>query len=184
MDILIRPAEPTEHAELGEITAHAYLDDGLLDYGETDPYLPVLKDVAARAAAAEVLVAMAGERLVGGVTFVPSGGPVADIAGPGEAEIRALAVAPDARGRGIGEALVRACLDRARRTEGCTAVVLSSSRRMHAAHRLYERLGFVRTPERDWNPVPHLDDITLLTYELTLRDRRDTTSGGATTARH
>ncbi|MFG7942814.1 hypothetical protein Q8723_13155, partial [Streptomyces cacaoi] len=23
---------------------------------------------------------------------------------------------------------------------------------MHAAHRLYERLGFVRTPERDWQP--------------------------------
>jgi hypothetical protein len=39
---------------------------------------------------------------------------------------------------------------------------------MHAAHRIYERLGFVRTPERDWNPVPHLDDIALLTYELTL----------------
>jgi hypothetical protein len=39
---------------------------------------------------------------------------------------------------------------------------------MHAAHRIYERLGFVRTPGRDWNPLPELDDITLLTYELTL----------------
>ncbi|MEV6114688.1 GNAT family N-acetyltransferase [Streptomyces sp. NPDC052109] len=168
MDIRIRTAEPSEYAALGELTARAYLDDGLLDYGESDPYLPVLKDVAARAAAAEVLVAVAGDRVVGGVTFVPSGGPVADIARPGEAEIRALAVVPDARGRGAGEALVRTCLERARSTEGCTAVVLSSQRSMHAAHRLYERLGFVRTPERDWNPVPHLDDITLLTYQLTL----------------
>ena len=47
-------------------------------------------------------------------------------------------------------------------------VVLSTQRTMHAAHRLYERLGFVRTPERDWNPIPHLGDFTLLTYELTL----------------
>ncbi len=168
MDIRIREANPTEHTALGDLTARAYLDDGLLDFGESDPYLPVLKDVAARAAAAEVLVAVEGDRLLGGVTFVPAGGPVADIARPGEAEIRALAVAHEARGRGAGEALVRACLDRARATEGCTAVVLSSQRAMHTAHRLYERLGFVRTPERDWNPVPQLDDITLLTYRLTL----------------
>ncbi|MFE2067097.1 GNAT family N-acetyltransferase [Streptomyces sp. NPDC059467] len=168
MDIRIRPADPAEYEALGEITAQAYLRDGLLDYGEGDEYLPVLKDVAARAAAATVLVAVTGEQLLGGVTFVPSGGPVADIARPGEAEIRALAVAHEARGRGAGESLVRACIDRARDTEGCRAVVLSSQRSMHTAHRLYERLGFVRTPERDWNPVPHLDDITLLTYELTL----------------
>jgi len=102
------------------------------------------------------------------VTFVPSGGPVADIARPGEAEIRTLAVRREARGRGAGEALVRACVDRARATAGCSSVVLSSQRAMHSAHRLYERLGFVRTPERDWNPLPELDDVTLITYKLTL----------------
>ncbi|MER5433087.1 GNAT family N-acetyltransferase [Streptomyces sp. NPDC002588] len=168
MDIQIREADPAEYEALGDITARAYLDDGLLDYGLDDEYLPVLKDVARRAAAAEVLVAVEGEQLLGGVTFVAAGGPVADIARPGEAEIRALAVAHEARGRGAGEALVRACLDRARATEGCTAVVLSTQRSMHAAHRIYERLGFVRTPERDWNPVPHLDNLTLLAYHLTL----------------
>jgi len=40
---------------------------------------------------------------------------------------------------------------------------------MHAAHRIYERLGFTRTPDRDWNPLPEPYDITLLTYVLTLR---------------
>jgi ribosomal protein S18 acetylase RimI-like enzyme len=79
-----------------------------------------------------------------------------------------LAVDRAARGRGAGESLVRACVDRARATPGCTAVVLSTQRTMHAAHRIYGRLGFVRAPERDWNPIPDLDDITLLTYELTL----------------
>ncbi|MBT2417521.1 GNAT family N-acetyltransferase [Streptomyces sp. ISL-22] len=168
MDIVIRQVEPDEYEALGEITAQAYLQDGLLDFGESDEYLGELKDVAKRAAAAEVLVAVHSGRVVGGVTFVPSGGPMADIAGPGEAEIRMLAVSREARGRGAGEALVRACVDRARATDGCVRIVLSSQRTMHSAHRIYERLGFVRTPERDWNPIPHLSDITLLTYELTL----------------
>ncbi|MFG1669558.1 GNAT family N-acetyltransferase [Streptomyces sp. Y7] len=168
MDIVIRPVEPGEFDTLGEITAGAYLRDGLLDFGESDAYLGELRDVAKRAAAAEVLVAVADGGLLGGVTFVPCGGPMADIARPGEAEIRMLAVDRAARGRGAGEALVRACVDRARATEGCARIVLSTQRTMRGAHRIYERLGFVRTPERDWNPVPELDDITLLTYELTL----------------
>ncbi|MFI1568095.1 GNAT family N-acetyltransferase [Streptomyces sp. NPDC020490] len=168
MDIVIRQAAPGEYEALGEITAQAYLRDGLLDFGESDAYLAELKDVGKRAAAAEVLVAVRQDRLLGGVTFVPSGGPMADIAGPGEAEIRMLAVAQDARGRGVGEALVRACLDRARAVRGCVRVVLSTQRSMHTAHRIYERVGFARAPERDWNPIPHLDDITLLAYQLTL----------------
>lgn len=171
MDIIIRPARPREYPTVGEITARAYLGDGLLDFGADDPYLARLRDVAGRAAAAEVLVAVeaAGDRVLGGVTFVPRGGPLADIARPGEAEIRMLAVAPEARGRGAGAALVGACVDRARAAEGRTGVVLSTQRGMRAAHRLYERLDFTRTPERDWNPVPHLDDLVLLTYELALQ---------------
>ncbi|MFI9600826.1 GNAT family N-acetyltransferase [Streptomyces sp. NPDC052043] len=167
MDFAIRPVEPGEYGTLGEITAQAYLQDGLLDFGESDGYLVELRNVAKRAAAAEVLVAVADGKVLGGVTFVPGAGPMADLAGPGETEIRMLAVAHAARGRGVGEALVRACLDRARAVEGCVRVVLSSQSSMRTAHRVYERLGFVRTPGRDWNPLPELDDITLLTYELT-----------------
>ncbi|WP_030594423.1 GNAT family N-acetyltransferase [Streptomyces fulvoviolaceus] len=167
MDIVIRQAAPDEYDTLGEITAQAYLQDGLLTFGETDWYLDELRNVAKRAAAADVLVATQGGQLLGGVTFVPSGGPMADLARPGEAEIRMLAVARSARGRGAGEALVRACVDRARATDGCTGIVLSTQAIMYAAHRIYERLGFLRAPERDWRPMPD-HDFTLLTYELTL----------------
>ncbi|MFG2477618.1 GNAT family N-acetyltransferase [Streptomyces fagopyri] len=169
MDIVIRPARPEEYPRVGEITVRTYPGDGLLDHGENDPYLGELGNVAKRAGAAEVLVAVGGERILGAVTFVPRGGPMADIARPGEAEIRMLAVAREARGRGAGTALVGACVDRARATGSCTRVVLSTQRTMRTAHRLYERLGFTRAPERDWNPVPHLDDILLLTYELALQ---------------
>ncbi|MER6131393.1 GNAT family N-acetyltransferase [Streptomyces sp. NPDC001815] len=172
MDIAIRRAEPGEYTALGEITAQAYLGDGLLDFGESDEYLGELRNVAKRAAAADVLVAVdaksSGGRVLGGVTFVPSGGPMAEVAREGEAEIRMLAVSKEARGRGVGTFLVRACIDRARTTEGCSGIVLSTQRTMHSAHRIYERLGFTRAPGRDWNPVPHLDDIMLLSYELTL----------------
>ncbi|MFD5591807.1 GNAT family N-acetyltransferase [Streptomyces griseorubiginosus] len=166
MTILIRPAEPTDYEPLGEITARAYLNDGLLAFGDEDDwYFQELKNVAKRAESAEVLVATANDRILGGVTYVPSPGPMADLARPGEAEIRMLAVAHEARGRGVGQALVRACVDRAAATGH--DLVLCTQPAMHTAHRLYERLGFTRAPERDWKPIPG-NDFTLLAYELTL----------------
>ncbi|MBT2479148.1 GNAT family N-acetyltransferase [Streptomyces sp. ISL-94] len=165
MDIVIRTAVPDDYAELGDITAQAYLDDGLLDNNEDDSYERSLRDVAGRAADAEVLVAALGGVLLGGVTFAPPGSRMADIAGPGEAEFRMLTVARAGRGRGAGEALVRACVERARAVEGVTRLVLSTQAQSPAAHRIYERLGFVRTPERDWSPVP---TVPLLTYALEL----------------
>ena len=102
--------------------------------------------------------------LLGTVTFCVSGSPYAELAQPGEAEFRMLAVAPEARGRGIGHELARWCVDRARE-QGCTAIVLSTLDLMHSAHRLYERMGFQRLPERDWTPEP---DITLIAYRLDL----------------
>ncbi|MDH6548821.1 ribosomal protein S18 acetylase RimI-like enzyme [Streptomyces sp. SAI-117] len=166
MDILIRPAEPTDYDPLGDITARAYLNDGLLAFGDEDDwYFHELKNVAKRAQSSEVLVATGNGRILGGVTYVPSGGPLAELARPGEAEIRMLAVAHEARGQGVGQALVRACVDRA--AASGADLVLCTQPTMHTAHRLYERLGFTRVPARDWHPIPG-DDFTLLTYKLTL----------------
>ena len=165
---LIRAAEAAEHGLLGEITARAYLNDGLLDFGEDDPYLASLRDVAARAAGAEVLVAAGADgEVLGGVTYAAGGTAWANVAGAGEAEFRMLAVASAARGRGVGKALVLACVERARATEGCVRVRLSTHEKMRAAHRIYERLGFVRTPERDWAPYEEL--APLLTYRLEIQ---------------
>ena len=94
----------------------------------------------------------------------PAGLGVGQVAGPDELEFRMLAVSATARGRGIGEALTRAVIDRT--TElGLTGVVLSSSTEMASAHRIYERLGFHRTPAKDWHPTP---ETNLLTYRLNL----------------
>ncbi|MFI0982925.1 GNAT family N-acetyltransferase [Streptomyces sp. NPDC021093] len=166
MDITIRLAEPHEYTEVGEITARVSLDDGFLDDGAEDPYLLVLRDAASRAARADLLVAAdADGTLLGTVTYAPQGTELQDIAVPGEAEFRMLAVAHRARGRGAGESLVRACIARAKAEEGVVRLVMSTQPTMLGAHRIYERLGFVRTPERDWEPVPGL---SLLTYKLEL----------------
>src|SRR5690606_37137301 len=110
-----------------------------------------------RAEHAQVVAALDDGVVVGGVTYVPDGGPMADLARDGEAEIRMLGVAPDAQGRGAGTALVRECLERA----AGRSVVLSTNAVARTSHRLYERLGIVREPARDWVPVP---DVTLLCY--------------------
>ncbi|MGD3105643.1 GNAT family N-acetyltransferase [Streptomyces sp. YGL11-2] len=154
MDITIRPVRQTEFATVGELVAKVYLADGLLTFGEHDPYAAKLRDVAHRAEQAEVLVAAgAGGAVLGAVTFAAYGSPYAELAGPGEGEFRMLAVGREGRGRGVGEALVRACLARAREL-GLRGMVLSSQQHLLPAHRLYRRLGFARVAERDWEPIP------------------------------
>lgn len=153
--------QPDEQQAVSDLTASVYRGEG---YSSAD-YEPALRDVGSRVASATVLVAVDDEdRLLGAVTVATRGGEWAEQARPGEAVIRMLVVAAAGRGQGTGELLVRACLDRARE-DGCRLVRLSSQLDMHAAHRLYARLGFARTPFRDWRPVPELQ---LITYALPL----------------
>ncbi len=116
-----------------------------------------LADVPGRAGQADLLVARDVDgRVVGSVALVLHGDFGEVTRSAYEAAFRMLAVDATALGRGVGEALVHACLDRAR-AAGKRRMVLSSGLRMTAAHRLYERLGFTRLPERDWTPVPGVD---------------------------
>lgn len=152
-EISVRPARPGEFAAVGALTASAYLADGLIS--EDDDYVRELTDAARRAEHAELLVAVDEGGLLGSVTVVRAGTEYAEISREGELEFRMLATAPAARGRGVGEALTRAVLDRAREA-GASAVVMSSLDAMTTAHRLYTRLGFSRIPDRDWEPLPGL----------------------------
>jgi GNAT superfamily N-acetyltransferase len=159
--VIIRPAEPDELVAVGELTLAAYVADGYLE--PTDPYAEELRAADERAAQADLMVAAdRSHRLLGTVTFCLAGSEWAEISRDGEAEFRMLAVAPEARGQGIGSALARWCVDRARE-QGCTAIVLSSLEAMKTAHRIYERMGFTRCPDRDWWPTP---EIRLVAYRL------------------
>ena len=152
---------PEEHDVLGELTVAAYA--ALPGTTMAGGYEVELRDVAGRAASAEVLVAVDGDVVLGGVTYVPGLGPMAEFTDPDACGIRMLAVSGDHRGRGVGQALVEACLERAI-AGGRHRVILHSTEWMAAAHRLYERLGFVRTPALD----EHFPEVDLLAYVLPL----------------
>jgi ribosomal protein S18 acetylase RimI-like enzyme len=149
----VQPARPEEFDRIAELTVRVYVEGGLA----SSAYTAELADVAGRADRADLLVVRdEDDRVVGSVALVLSGdfGEVTE--SDDEAAFRMLVVDPAVRGRGIGELLVTTCLERAR-AAGKRRMVLSTGPAMTAAHRLYERLGFRRLPERDWSPVPGID---------------------------
>ena len=157
----ITPCEPADCNAIDQLTARAYAPSG---FAADDPYFIEILNAAQRAQQALVLVARQNSVPVGTLTCALPGSSWQEIAGADEAELRILAVEPAQQRQGIGSALVRASIEHARRA-GCTALVLSSAAWMHAGHRLYERLGFHHTPERDWQPRA---DVYLTTYRLEL----------------
>jgi ribosomal protein S18 acetylase RimI-like enzyme len=160
MTLIVRPALTSEYDEIGRLTVAAYRADGQLGGGHG--YERVLADVASRADSGEVLAAVdeATGAVLGSVQFVLPGSRYAELSQPGEAEFRMLAVDPAAQGRGVGEALVRACLGLAAE-QICWAVVISCRDFSVPALRLYARLGFVRVPALDWAPVPGVNLLGL-----------------------
>lgn len=160
--MLIRDALPAEIAEVGEIRVAAYRADGFL--APDSEYEATLRALGADGTG-HVLVAVTADGDITGTVMLrswPDAEPV--VTGPGEAEIRALAVRPQARGLGVGRALVAAVIERAL-SEHVRHLVLCSRPDMKTAHHLYEEAGFVRLPERDWSPSP---GFTLLAYGLVL----------------
>ena len=175
--MLIRPVRPDDHDAVGELTVAAYaeVEPATLETGYDDE----LRDVAARSAGVDILVAVddvrddgpdddngpdegpasgngAEGRILGAVTYVPGpDSPAAEFTDQDAAGIRMLAVAVDAQRRGVGEALTLACIERAR-AAGRRQVILHSTDNMTVAHQLYLRLGFERDTTLDWEGEPGL----------------------------
>ena len=153
---IVRDARPDERAAVRDLTLRAYAEYATV---MTPPAWAGL-DGAVRAALdatdgpEQRIVAERGGRIVGSVFLYP---PASDAYGslaaaaPGAPELRLLAVATEARGLGVGHALVDECVRRARRA-GAAALGLHTSASMRVARRMYERMGFVRAPERDFRP--------------------------------
>jgi ribosomal protein S18 acetylase RimI-like enzyme len=154
----IRPASDIglRNARSDELDAVSRLLEDV--YGEFRPYFPrglweayleEIVDVRSRIGVSEVIVGETAGRLVGTVGFYPEASRSALERWPaGWASIRTLAVLRDSRAKGVGEALTRECLRRARE-RGAIAVGLHTNPFMAAANRLYGRLGFRRAPELD-----------------------------------
>jgi GNAT superfamily N-acetyltransferase len=173
--VTVRPARDAELDAAGDVVRQAYAADGLA----VGRYLDVLANARERARDATVTVAVGPDGdVLGSVTFTLPGSRWAELSAPGEAEFRALGVAPTARGRGVGLALAGWCVEEARRI-GATRLVLCSMDVMHAAHRLYGALGFARRPDLDWEPEP---GVRLIGFDLDLRAPGPTRTSVAATA--
>ena len=139
----IRDARREEFGRIGELRVAAYRADGFLHEGYADTLRALATD-----GTGEILAAVDDGDILGTVTLVtwPNGGEV--LRRPGEGEIRALAVAAPARGRGIGRALLDAVLRRATDRDVHDLLLLTQPE-MRAAQHLYTEAGFRRLPERD-----------------------------------
>ena len=151
---VVRDARPEERGAVRALTLRAYAEYATV----MAPAAWAGLDAAVRAAldgdaGEQRIVAEHDGTLVGSVMLYP---PETDAyAGAANAapwpELRLLAVSPDARGMGVGQALVDECVRRVR-AGGATELGLHTSQSMRAALRMYERMGFVRAPEYDFHP--------------------------------
>jgi ribosomal protein S18 acetylase RimI-like enzyme len=149
-EVRLRDARTDELDEVGRLLAEVY--------GAFRAHLPAdawercigeIVDVRSRAGESELIVAEDGGRLIGTIGFYPDASRSAIERWPdGWASIRTLGVRAEARRRGVGKALARECVRRAR-ARGSKAVGLHTAAHMEVATRLYERLGFRRAPEFD-----------------------------------
>lgn len=163
--IEIRRVRPEEYAPVGAMVRAAY--EG--DYTLNDEYLAEIEDVAGRDQISEVLVAVdrASGDLLGSITVPRPGERLIDDTAENEFDVRLLGVSRAARGRGVGEAIMRHAAELARR-RGLDRVVLHTGEQMISAQRLYERLGFVQIPEREFTIERDIGPLRVLSYGLDL----------------
>ena len=168
-ELLIRDARPRDRDAICEVTLAAYHEYAARMPAHWESYRQNILTTLADIKTAEQLVAEHEGAIVGTVLLYPArsigatrdGVPVRRL----WPEVRLLAVAPAARGRGIGTALMRECVRRARQS-GAGVLTLHTTEMMQAALRVYERMGFVRAPELDFHPAPGL---TIKGYRRALR---------------
>jgi GNAT superfamily N-acetyltransferase len=156
--LTIRDLRADEADALGGLLVGAYATlDGFPRPDEQPAYYAMLRDIGRfmHPPATRVLVAKTDDgRLAGGVVYVQdmaaygSGGTATQL--HDSAGLRLLGVEPSLRGAGVGKALTRACIALALE-HGRREIVLHTTRPMQVAWGMYERLGFVRSPELDFD---------------------------------
>jgi predicted N-acetyltransferase YhbS len=163
----IRDARPDEHDAIRALTLAA-----CEQYASRMPHWELYRrDLLAtldQAGPETRIVAEQDGVLVGSVLLYPASANVytTETANAGWPEVRLLAVAPEARGQGVGRALLDECIRRARRA-GETVLGLHTEDLMEVAVGMYKRRGFVRVPQFDFSPA---DGVLVKAYRLRLDD--------------
>lgn len=160
-DLSIRPARDDELDRVAALLVDAYAEYAArMSPDAWASFAQDIGNVRGRMMEADVVVAERDGQLVGSVTLFTRHRGVRG----GTVGVRLLAVSPDARGTGVGRALMEHAIKRAR-AEQQQRVVLSTAQEMESARDLYEKLGFRREPALDHEPAP---GVRLLGYALEL----------------
>lgn len=133
-------------AELVELLTETFVGGG---FTSAERAAVAFEPAALRARGEIGYVREANGRLAGVVFLVAASSPARRFAVAGEAELHLLAVRAEARGAGLGRALVSAAIERAREQHH-QRLLLWTQTTMRAAHVLYAACGFERQPERDF----------------------------------
>ncbi|MFL5619358.1 MAG: GNAT family N-acetyltransferase [Gemmatimonadaceae bacterium] len=152
--LTIRTARPADRGAIARLTLAAYREYATI----MEPSAWRVLDQAVRAALVDDtgvtrLVAERDGVIVGSAAlYAPDSAAYGDLASLTPwPEVRLVAVDPNLRSHGVARALVAECIRRAR-ASGATVLGLHTSRSMRTAIRLYERMGFVRDSEHDFQP--------------------------------
>ncbi|GJM29000.1 MAG: hypothetical protein DHS20C17_16350 [Cyclobacteriaceae bacterium] len=154
----IRNARPSEFVSTGQMMVRVYSGlPGFPGPHEQPRYYQMLSQIGdqTKKPLTELIVAVSDSgNVLGGVVyfgdmqFYGSGGTAIDESNA--AGFRLLAVDPDSRGLGIGKALSKECIKRAKES-GQKQVIIHSTKSMQIAWKMYEKLGFKRSQDLDFN---------------------------------
>ena len=180
--LLVRGAVPADHPAIRAVVVAAYGQYAdLLPPDIFSAYLADLLDVETHASNGPLFVAEADERVCGYAAFYPDAS-VQGVGWPtGWASGRALAVDPAARGHGVARALM-ATGERLTQDGGSPVLAFHTHSYMTTAIALYERSGYRRAPEFDFDVAarfgrPGAAQITALAYLRCLTPARAHGSG-------
>jgi len=158
MTIEIREAKPEEYAAIGALTVRVYQQ--LPDMPQPDvmpEYYTLLADVKARITdkSVKVIVACADDgTLLGSVMYYDDmkfyGSDGAATLEKNASGIRLLAVDFPARGQGIGRKLTEHCINLSKHPQ----IILHTTIFMQQAWKMYEKMGFERSPDLDFIQGP------------------------------
>ena len=148
---LVRDAVPADYPAIRRVILAAYRQYAdLIARDIFSPYLADVLDLDQHARHGRLLVVEADGRILGFGAYYPD----ASVQGfgwpPGWASGRALAVDPSARGHGVARALL-AVGERLAREAGAPVYAFHTASFMTGAIALYERLGYHRAPEFDFD---------------------------------
>lgn len=131
----IRLANPNEYAIVGDVLDNAFTSSCWI----TETYRAGLHRIAERAKTAHVWVAVGVDGAIAGAVLTPR----PEYRSDPDFTFNILGVAPEARGHGLGRALVHHAIEIGR-SYGHRRVLIHSSPQMTTAHALYKHYGFHR----------------------------------------